>query len=327
MLMKMNNLEIELLFKSGLKEIPPGLRMNTITHHCQNYIQQTPLTTIQKKYLIGLSQALNSAYRNSNSSIFLNIYIASNIFSIEHLINLYHQLFLKQKDDFNFRETVLNIMNENQVAYPYLQKCKYRYQKLIHPASVLDLTLFMKETFNCLNEWDFGNHKRIIIQLIFLQIIVLYRNIRKNKILQAYLTLYEMLIKIDNEHYIDLLLLISPLINKKLDDNILDFDVNPTSFSLDHLKDTLLHHTEIGEQYMIQQVQEYLNPSSKPDTPNIANILEYQQLQDIKYKHSNIISKQLLESLDLENHECLADLLNLMSPFRIRTLENEVIYP
>lgn len=134
-----------------------------------------------------------------------------------------------------------------------------------------------------------------------------------------------MLIKIDNKHYIDLLLLISPLINKKLDDNILDFDVNPTSFSLDHLKDTLLHHTEIGEQYMIQQVQEYLNPSSKPDTPNIANILEYQQLQDIKYKHSNIISKQLLESLDLENHECLADLLNLMSPFRIRTLENEVI--
>lgn len=325
----MNDLEIELLFRSGFKEIPPGMKMNVITEKCQSYVQQTSLTTIQKEYLSGLSQTMSSAHQYAYSSSFLNIYIVSNLFSIERLINLYHQLFLNQKDNFNFRESVLNIMNENQVEYPYLSIGNYQYQQLIHSASVLDLTLFMKETFNCLDEWDFGNHKRIIIQLIFLQMLILYRTIRKNKILQAYLTLYGMIINIENENYIDLLLLFSPLINKKLDETLLDFDRHPTSFSLDNLKDTLLHHTQMGEQYMIQQVQKYLNPcktqNSAKHTLDLKVLLDYQQLKNIEQKTSNIESKKLLESLDLENDEGLRELLTLITPFHQRNLEDEII--
>lgn len=322
--MKMNKLDIELLFQQGLRNIPPGITMSLITHESKKYIEKSSLTKIQKEYLIGLSKAMNSAYHYSYSFSTLNIYILSDIFSIEHLINLYHQLFLKQKDNFNFRDYLFNPFTITQVDYPYLINCHYRYEQNLHEASVLDLSAFMKDTFNCLNEWDFGEHKKIVIQLIFLQMLILYRTMRKNKILTAFVSFYAMLFSIEKCDYIELLLLFSPLINQPIDEYMLDFDSSPPFFTIDHLKETLLDHTRMGEQYMIQQVQNYLHPIQKNQAPKMNILLAYQQLQDLKNHSSNIQSKQVLESLDLENNECFINILSLITPFHLRSLEDEI---
>ena len=110
----MNNLrlEIEHLYQSDMQDIPGTLNMSSLGQECRCLVQKSNLSNQQKEYLLGFSQSLESAYQYSYSLTILSIYLTAQLLSIIHLINLYHQLFLKQNENFDFINDLFNPFDE-----------------------------------------------------------------------------------------------------------------------------------------------------------------------------------------------------------------------
>lgn len=326
----MNNLglEIEHLYQSDMQDIPGTLNMSSLGQECRYLVQKSNLSNQQKEYLLGFSQSLESAYQYSYSFTILSIYLTSITSLIYRLINLYHQLFLQQEEGFDLFTYLFDPFKKTQIHYPYIKDLKYRHQQLFHQTSIIDLKIFVQHTLDSIQEWDFGENRRTIIQIIFLQMLILYRTIRKNKILENFVGWSGILYQLENSNLIDAFFLFSPLIDKTLEELHTDFDDTTTDINIETLKNTLLHHTKIGEQLMIQEVKSFLAPpKEKPiDYHEISCIEAYQQFMDIHLKSSNIDSKKILFSLKLDNHAMIRDLLTLMTPFVQRPLHEEILF-
>jgi hypothetical protein len=187
--------------------------------------------------------------------------------------------------------------------------------------------------------WELGDQKQLIIKYIFLQMVLLYRTLRQNKIFAAYTNKLKLIVS-SQEQFINLYFLFSPVYEDKPENTILDFDTDGKTLNPKDILEILEKNTAIAEKYLIKKIKEYLGFSKKEEILEAQEVVlahhgTYEQSQALFKSYQdfqNTINKLpilrldmfIQELLDTTPQPLLENILPLITPFSSLSLTKEI---